>query len=315
MSAATVSHHFCIAGLGVEIRFVGSAAAGSACDSAAAGMCELNSMALLPSFVPFATDRAEGQHLFCLTVDDSLRPTKGRHLIYDADTGNGITRVFGTPDRGYEFIIRDVAGRSCALLQADQMFADCRVALNGDRYMRAFGLNDALMLAFAFAGSYRQTALIHASTILHRGVGYPFIAASGTGKSTHSSLWMRYIEDSQLLNDDNPIVRLVDGQPIVCGSPWSGKTPCYRNLSAPLGAVTRISRDTRNHIERLQPVQAFASLLPACSTMRWDGPIYDNLCTLVTRLVELVPIYTMHCLPDEQAAHVCHQALTAKRTE
>ena len=306
MTSAMMSHHFCIADLGVEIRF---AVGGSACgDSQAVGTDRqyVNSMELLPSFAPFAVDKPAGQQMLCLTVDDSLRPTKGRHLVYDADTGNGITRVFGTPDSGYEFIIRDVAGRSCAMLQADQHFANCRVALNGDFGMRAFGLNDALMLAYAFAGSFCQTALIHASTILHRGVGYPFIAASGTGKSTHSSLWMRYIEDSQLLNDDNPIVRIVSGQPRIYGSPWSGKTPCYRNLSAPLGAVTRISRDSFNHIERLQPVQAFASLLPACSTMRWDGPVYDNLCTLVTRLIETVPVYTMHCLPDEEAARVCH---------
>lgn len=287
-----------------------------------------NGARLLPSFPPFLVPHASDawgdyepqthpQHLFSLLVDDNLRPTKGRQLVYDADTGNGITRVFGTPDGGYEFIIKDISGRSCALLQADGEFRDCRCALNGDYGMRSFGLNDALMLAFAFAGSFHQTALIHASTVMHRGVGYPFVAASGTGKSTHTSLWLKHIEHCQLLNDDNPVVRIVDGQPFVYGSPWSGKTPCYRQMHAPLGAVTRIERAPKNDVERLKPVKAFASLLPACSTMRWDGPIYRNLCDLVTRLVERVPIYTMHCLPDEEAARVCHGAVrnVEKETE
>ena len=294
----------------IDIRFAGEMPA------AQAGPGEFahsqNGPHLLPSFTPFLLDegaQADHPRLFSLVVDDSLRPTKGRQLVYDADTGNGITRVFGTPDGGYEFIIRDIAGNACCLLQADDHFTTCRCALNGNQSMRAFGLNDALMLAFAFAGSYHQTALIHASTILHRGKGYPFIAASGTGKSTHSSLWMKHIEDSQLLNDDNPVVRIVDGQARIYGSPWSGKTPCYRSQSAPLGAVTRIERAPANSIELLPPVKAFASLLPACSTMRWDGPIYRNLCDFVTCIVERVPIYTMHCLPDEEAAHVCHEGI------
>ena len=59
--------------------------------------------------------------------------------------------------------------------------------------MRSFGLNDALMLIYAFAGSFRQTMLIHASCIRYNGFGYPFIAKSGTGKSTHSSLWLKHI--------------------------------------------------------------------------------------------------------------------------
>jgi hypothetical protein len=177
--------------------------------------------------------------------------------------------------------------------------------------MRAFGLNDALMLAYAFAGSYHHTLLVHASTIAFQGLGYPFIAQSGTGKSTHSSLWMKHIEGAELMNDDNPIIRLEDGVPYIYGSPWSGKTPCYRNVRMPLGAITRIERAPRNWIERLAPVQAFATLLPACSSMKWDERIYSLLCDAITTIIETTPVYTLHCLPDAEAARVCHQALTS----
>jgi hypothetical protein len=266
-------------------------------------------MGLLPSFAPFRTDDADAQLLFTLTIDDTIRPVKEKTLVRKFDTGNGDTVVYTLPDGGYQFIIRDTADRDCCLLICNRDFSQCRCALKGDYVMRSFGLNDALMLVYAFAGSFRQTLLIHASCILYDGRGYPFIAQSGTGKSTHSSLWMKHIEGAQLMNDDNPIVRIIAGQPRIYGSPWSGKTPCYRNIEAPLGAVTRIERATRNSIERQPPVLAFASLLPACSTMKWDNAIYDNLCNAVSRIVETTPVYTLYCLPDEEAARLCHSTI------
>lgn len=269
-------------------------------------------MSLLPSFSAFSVEGGENdERLFTLTVDDGLRPAKERSLVRKFDTGNGDTLVYQLPDGGYQYIIRDVYDRDCCLLICNADFSDCRCALNGDWTMRSFGLNDALMLVYAFAGAFRQTMLIHASCVMHQGKGYPFTAASGTGKSTHTSLWMKHIEDVQLMNDDNPIIRLEDGVPYIYGSPWSGKTPCYRNVRMPLGAITRIERAPRNWIERLAPVQAFATLLPACSSMKWDERIYSLLCDAITTIIETTPVYTLHCLPDAEAARVCHQALTS----
>ena len=287
---------FNIAGLDVRLNFAPS---------------EKNSMLLLPSFAPFETDKESGDCFFTLTVDDELREAEEKTLVRTFDTGNGDTVVYQLPDGGYQYVVRDIRNRDCCLLITNERFTDCQCALNGDWTMRSFGLNNALMLIFAFAGSYRQTMLIHASCIMLDGWAYPFIAQSGTGKSTHSSLWLKHIEGAELLNDDNPIIRILDdGQPYIYGSPWSGKTPCYRNRRARLGAVTRIDRAPANSIERLKPIQAFASLLPACSSMKWDKRIYNNLCAAITRLIETTPIYTLHCLPDEEAAQLCHRTLT-----
>ena len=267
-------------------------------------------MALLPSFGAFRYDGEVGSCLFTLTVDDSTKPVAERELIRKFDTGNGDTLVYHLADGGYQFIIRDIRNRDCCLLIANSDFSFCRCALNGDWVMRSFGLNDALMLVFAFAGAYRKTILIHASTILYKGYGYPFIAESGTGKSTHSSLWLKHVDNCELMNDDNPIVRIMDdGQPYIFGSPWSGKTPCYRPVWARLGAVTRIERASQNRIQKLSPVHAFASMLPACSSMKWDSVIYNHLCDAVTRVIETTPIYTLYCLPDQEAALLCHKTI------
>lgn len=274
-----------------------------------------NSMELLPSFSPFrTTEAAEGDKLFTLTVDDGLHTSHGRELIRKFDTGNGDTVVYKLSNGGYEYIIRDIRNRDCCLLQANADFSQCQCALNGTWTMRSFGLNDALMLIFAFAGSHKQTVLIHASCVSHEGRAYPFIAQSGTGKSTHSNLWLKHIEGTDLVNDDNPAIRIVNGKPMLYGTPWSGKTPCYRSVSYPLGAVTRIERAAKNSIERLRPSSAFAALLPACSSMKWDSPIYNDICDTVTRIIETVPIFTLHCLPDEEAATICHKTITRQNS-
>lgn len=289
------SYYYKIAGLDIQINIEAS---------------DKNDIGLLPSFAPFRQKEAKGDLLFTLTVDDKLKPAEGRSLVRNFDTGNGDTLVYQLPDGGYQYDIRDIRDRDCCLLITNEQFSECRCALNGDWTMRSFGLNDALMLIFAFAGSHHQTMLIHASCVMMGDTAYPFIAKSGTGKSTHTSLWLKHIEGAELLNDDNPIIRILnDGQPYIYGSPWSGKTPCYRNRRARLGAVTRIERAPQNSIERLGTVQAFASILPACSSMKWDNVIYDNLCNAVTRILETTPVYTLYCRPDEEAARVSYLQL------
>lgn len=292
------AYYFRIAGLYVKIIFLPS---------------QRNSVSLIPSFQPFACKEvADSDLFFQIDVDDNLRPVPKdqRSLIRDFDTGNGNIIVYQLIDGGYQYVIKDINGYSCALLITNKNFVHCHCALNGNYDMRSFGLNSVLMLAFAFAGASRSVLLIHASLVRHRGWGYPFIAKSGTGKSTQVSSWLRYIPDCDLMNDDNPILRILDdGKPYIFGSPWSGKTPCYRNVMAPLGAVTRIDRADKNWVERLNPVEAFTSFLPSCSSMKWDIDIYRKICDTVTRVVETVPIYTLHCLPDKEAAMVCNRAI------
>ena len=271
-----------------------------------------NSMRLLPSFEPFRAEIDPNNLFFKLTVDDTLRPfpIERRERIRDLDTGNGHTIVDKVNDGGYQYIIKDINGADCCLLQANKDFSICKCALNGTYNMRTFGLNNALMLIFAFAGSFHNTILIHASLMRQNGYGYAFIAKSGTGKSTQVSLWLRHIPGCDLMNDDNPIIRIIDGEPFIYGGPWSGKTPCYRNVKARLGAITRIDRADENSIEKLPPIEAFASFLPSCSSMKWDGEIFNNICNTVTKVVETTGIYTLHCLPNKEAAILCNKTIS-----
>lgn len=271
-----------------------------------------NGMHLLHSFEPFRVSHIEGEPYFEMTVDDSICPIPKvrRERIRTFETGNGDTVVDLLDDGGYQFIIRDLRGYDCCMLQSDKGFHHCRAALNGNYDMRCFGLNNAMMLAFGFCTAKARCLLIHASLVRKDGYGYAFIAKSGTGKSTQVSNWLRNIPGCDLMNDDNPIVRVIDGQPYIFGSPWSGKTPCYRNVKARLGAITRIDRASENSVDKLSPIQAFANFLPSCSSMKWDKDIYHEVCDTVTQVVETTGIYILHCLPDAESAWICYRAIS-----
>lgn len=290
------NNFYCVGGHNICIRFAES---------------KYNSARLISSMEPFRINSAPDDLLFTLTVDDALPPApkEDRHRIRTFDTGNGDTIVDLKKDGGYQFIIKDLEKRSCALLITDKKFSNCQCALNGNYAMRNSGLNNVVMLVYAYASAYHETLLIHASLVRYRGRGYAFIAKSGTGKSTQVSMWLRYIPGCDLMNDDNPIVRIVDGKPYIYGSPWSGKTPCYRNVRAPLGAITRIDRAEQNSVDHLKPIEAFASLLPSSASMKWDEECYDNICNTVTRVVETTGLYILHCLPDRESAEICKSVI------
>ena len=113
------------------------------------------------------------------------------------------------------------------------------------------------------------------------------------------------------MNDDNPVVRIdEDGTATVYGSPWSGKTPCYRNVRYPLGAIVLLSQASYNKIQRLSSIYAYAALMESISGKRWDERIADGLHQTENALASAIPVWHLACLPDEEAAKLCNETIT-----
>ena len=175
-----------------------------------------------------------------------------------------------------------------------------------------FALSNAMMLLYTFRTSGEDTLMVHASVIEYEGRGYMFLGKSGTGKSTHSGLWLKHIEGTVLLNDDNPVVRVIDGKVYVYGTPWSGKTPCYKKECMPLGGIVRLSQAPYNKISRLRPLMAYTAFMPSCSCMRWEPKATEALHKSVEKVIMGVGCWHLECLPDEEAARVCCSAVQVK---
>lgn len=178
-------------------------------------------------------------------------------------------------------------------------------------------LSPRMSLDFAITIAYRyntiklMTNVIHASTVSYQGKAYLFLGISGTGKSTHSRLWMDHFEGTELINDDKPIIRIFDnGEVRVYGSPWSGKTPCYRDVDYPMGGMVKLHQAPYNKIRKLRTIEGYYVLLQSVNGKRWDKTISDDLHHFEERLVSLVPMWHLDCLPDEEAAILCKDTIT-----
>ena len=172
-----------------------------------------------------------------------------------------------------------------------------------------FAIDNAAMLVYAFATADKKTLLFHSSVTVREGYGYMFLGHSGTGKSTHSRQWKAAFPDAELINDDNPAVRIENGVVQVYGTPWSGKTPCYKNTSAPVAALVQLAQAPHNEIHRLRMTQAYPYILASVSGLKVLPEMMDRLYESIAELLELTPVYKLECLPNEEAAQVCYAAI------
>ena len=167
-----------------------------------------------------------------------------------------------------------------------------------------------LRAAYGIAAANHQTIKLHASVIEKGGKALIFMGKSGTGKSTHSQNWLKYVPNCQLLNDDEPILRILkDGSIRVYGAPWSGSTPCYRNAWAEVAAFVRLYQSAENKLTPLKGIHAFASLYQSVAILRSDEENKEKVITIVNDILEQVPIYRLDNRPDREAVSITEALL------
>lgn len=274
-----------------------------------------------PRFSPFASS-SPTELVLDIDIKCSPIPECDAELIYEA-VEDGIGFITARALRHHdgsiimEFLhVSDSKTRLWMKMPPELDRAEIILRPDGDSDDTYF-LTHAIMIAFMIATCGNGTLLIHASSVVYEGKAYLFQGKSGTGKSTHASLWTKYIAGAELLNDDNPLIRFSEeGTAMAYGSPWSGKTHCYRNLSAPIGAFVRIKRDDRNFLQKLPLLNAYASLTASVFYLPFlPERLREMRHKTIERLAATVPCCEMHCLPDAEAAEVCREGVASWEVE
>ena len=268
---------------------------------------------VMPAFQPFKCDSTAGKETICSIrvieepIDikpDSIRVLKEEadqfgywFCLMESDNNYIVDILFVEDGVRYHMITDKTFSTATAYVDCKDQYADMIVSL-------------FLMIAFGQSAIQHDTFLIHASAVENAGEGYLFLGKSGMGKSTHSQLWLRYVEGSDLLNDDNPAIRIAnDGVVHVYGTPWSGKAPCYKNRKVLLKAMVRLEQAPVNRFIWKTGVDALTTLLPSCLSMRWNESLYNRLCNLMEMVMDKVKIGYLECLPDKEAALLCYTEL------
>lgn len=256
----------------------------------------------LTGFAPFKV--AAEDTPICRFVESFEEAPTFEKVLYTNEI-DGIVSRFGRYSNGFLFVMIPPEGEKLELwLDENKQVA----GFKGNYNLRL--LRFACWMAYGVATVPFKTVAIHTSTIVCEGKAVLFLGESGTGKSTHTRLWREHIEGAFLLNDDSPIIRIIDGKPWVYGSPWSGKTPCYKNESYPLAACVRLSQAPYNQIKKLSIAQGYGALHPSCPpNFAYSDELYDYISDFLGSLLSAVPVYHLACLPDAAAARLSHDTI------
>lgn len=257
----------------------------------------------MEAFAPFRAGGGASPE-FHVCLQEQAEVPSGRQVLYSCGADRLASVFYATAD-GYRLKMEHESGERLDLWTRR---GETTVSLHGT--LTAQMVHFGLWVAYGLQTVCRNRIAIHSSCIVKDGKAFLFLGESGTGKSTHTRLWREHIPGATLLNDDSPIVVSDGGQAWVYGSPWSGKTPCYRTERFPLCGCVRLSQAPFNRMERLTTLQAYAALHPSCPPMfAYADALYDGISATLGRLLPNVPFYRLACLPDKDAARLSYRTL------
>ncbi len=253
------------------------------------------------AFKPFLTEPRRCDATISLDTELPMAPF---HTLHEFDFQTSARCSFGRDGNSFHFVMQNSDGRSLRLRHT--IGGDVEVSRCTDRQMLHF----ALWMAFNLIGCTRGCLSIHSSCIVYRDGAILFLGESGTGKSTQSRLWHECHPEAMLLNDDGPFLSPCNGRYEVYGSPWSGKTPCYRNLHYPIHAIVRVVQAPFNRITVPSNLQKIGAILPSLPpALSRDHGMQSRMLSMVSRLIESTPVLQLECLPDTGAVKALHDKL------
>ena len=149
---------------------------------------------------------------------------------------------------------------------------------------------------------------LHASAVVLDDKAYLFSAPSGVGKSTHTEKWCRLF-GAEYLNDDKPVLRLMEDGWMAWGTPWSGKHDLSKPQGVKLAAIAWIQRGEENRIDRLVPEDAVPMIMSQC-LHHLDAAQMDAQLGLLDSLLQQVPIWRLSCRNEDAAAQLSYKTMT-----
>lgn len=152
--------------------------------------------------------------------------------------------------------------------------------------------------------------MLHSSAVCVDNKAYLFSANSGTGKSTHTTQWLKLFGDkAYIINDDKPALKIENGDVYVYGTPWSGKSDLNLNVRVPLQGICVLERSEKNFIEPLDKGVAVYKLMNQTLRPPFEAHM-DKLLSLLDIVITKTPIWRMGCNISTEAAQMAYDAMS-----
>ncbi|WPD23014.1 MAG: hypothetical protein SD837_00325 [Candidatus Electrothrix scaldis] len=163
---------------------------------------------------------------------------------------------------------------------------------------------DAFLLQYSFINYHGL--IIHAGGGSIQGKGIVFAGTSGAGKSTLSEL-LSASPNNRLYSDERLVVRSVDEQWNVWGTPWQGTGSIARNENAPLSALVFLRQAGETQITQLSPSAGLHRLLQVVSVPWYSEEWTNKGLTVCESLIQDIPMFELAFRPDQTAVEAVEE--------
>ena len=150
--------------------------------------------------------------------------------------------------------------------------------------------------------------MLHSSCVEKDGYAYLFSARSGTGKSTHTHLWLKNLENTRIINDDKPALVRENGVWYACGTPFSGKTDENLNVKVPVRAIVFLHRSEENEVRILELSRAVGMFLSQTVNPS-DRSLSEKMLEILDILLREIPVFSLGCNMNDDAAAASYNGI------
>lgn len=150
--------------------------------------------------------------------------------------------------------------------------------------------------------------MLHSSCVEKDGLAYLFSARSGTGKSTHTHLWLENLDGTRIINDDKPALIFDNGTWYACGTPFSGKTDENLDVKVPIRAISFLYRSKENTVQKINPQAAIGQFLSQTVNPR-EKDLAEKMLENLDLLLKCVPVFAVGCNMEKDAAEIVYNGI------
>jgi len=138
---------------------------------------------------------------------------------------------------------------------------------------------------------------LHGCGLIADGEGILFLGHSGAGKSTMGQLWQQ-TGQARILSDDRIIVRQLEGQLWMYGTPWHGERRYSLNERVPLRQIYFLCHGAAHQLVHLPAAQRVAMLVARSFLPFHSSAGVQFSLDLCQELVRSIPCHELYFCPE-----------------
>lgn len=155
----------------------------------------------------------------------------------------------------------------------------------------------------------RDALMLHSAVFKLEDKVVALIANSGVGKTTHMMNYKKLFGDAlTVINGDKPIIRYIDSEIFVYGTPWCGKEGMNTNTKERLTDVCFLKRNDSNRTYQMEKSQAVSRILKQIYLPKTDLAA-DNTLKMLDLILTKCRVWEINCTKDIDSAKISYTAI------